>query len=91
MDQVRAVCRRHHLSSCTEDAYRFWIRTFIFFHGKRHPNDMGGEEVTRFLNHLAVQRKVAAATQSQALNAIAFLYRDVLEIYLGKLTGLHRV
>jgi integron integrase len=91
MDQVHEVCRRRHLSPRTEEAYRFWIRQFIFFHGKRHPRELREPEVMQFVNHLAVQRKVAASTQTQALNAIVFLYRDVLVSPLGDINGLNRV
>ena len=91
MDQVHAVCRRRHLSPRTEEAYRYWIRQFIFFHGKRHPRELREAEVTQFLNHLAVQRHVAASTQTQALNAIVFLYRDVLVTPLGEMGNLNRV
>jgi integron integrase len=91
MDQVHAVCRRRHLSLRTEEAYRFWIRQFIFFHGKRHPRELREAQVTQFLNHLAVNRKVAASTQTQALNAIVFLYRDVLSTPLSEMSGLNRV
>lgn len=91
MDQVHEVCRRRHLSPRTEEAYRFWIRQFIFFHGKRHPRELCEPEVMQFVNHLAVQRKVAASTQTQALNAIVFLYRDVLVTPLGNINGLNRV
>ena len=91
MDQVHAVCRRRHLSPRTKEAYRYWIRQFIFFHGKRHPRELREAEVTQFLNHLAVQRHVAASTQTQALNAIVFLYRDVLVTPLGEMGNLNRV
>lgn len=91
MDQVHAVCRRRHLSPRTEEAYRYWIRQFIFFHDKRHPRELREPDVTQFLNHLAVQRHVAASTQTQALNAIVFLYRDVLAAPLGEMGGLNRV
>ena len=91
MDQVHNVCRRRHLSPRTEEAYRFWIRQFIFFHGKRHPRELRETEVTQFVSNLAVQRKVAASTQTQALNAIVFLYRDVLGAPLGDLGDLNRV
>jgi hypothetical protein len=64
------VCRRRHFSPRTEKADRFWVRQFILFHNKRHPRDMGPGEVEAFLNHLAVHRRVAASTQSQALNAV---------------------
>ena len=91
MDQVHEVCRRRHLSKRTEDAYRFWIRQFIFYYNKHHPRELQASDVTRFLNYLAVQREVSASTQKQALNALVFLYRDVLEIPLDKMTGLNRV
>lgn len=91
MDQVHALCRRRHLSPRTEEAYRYWIRQFIFFHGKRHPRELREAEVMQFLNHLAVQRHVAASTQTQALNAIVFLYRDVLVTPLGEMGNLNRV
>ena len=80
MDQVSAICRRRHLSRRTEEAYRFWIRRYILFHHKQHPQALGTQGIAPFVNHLAVDRKVAASTQSQALNAILFLYRDVLEM-----------
>ncbi len=70
-------CARHY-SRRTEEAYIAWIRRYILFHGKRHPAEMGGAEITQFLTSLAVQRKVAAATQNQALSALLFLYREVL-------------
>lgn len=80
LDQVRELIRIRHYSIRTEQAYVQWIRRFILFHGKRHPREMGGEELTAFLSHLATQRNVAASTQNQALNAILFLYRDVLKM-----------
>jgi len=67
-----------------------WIRRFIFFNGKRHPEVLGEAEVTAFLNHLAAERQVAAATQNQALSAILFLYREVLGRELPWLDGMHR-
>jgi integron integrase len=78
LDQVHAAIRARHLSVRTEQAYVGWIRRFILFSGKRHPRDMGEPEVTKFLSHLAVQGRVSASTQNQALAAILFLYRDVL-------------
>jgi site-specific recombinase XerD len=71
-----------HYSRRTEKAYVHWIRRFIFFHGKRHPAEMGAAEVTAFLTSLAVQDKVAASTQNQALSALLFLYREVLGVDL---------
>ncbi len=78
LDQVHAAIRSRHLSFRTEKAYVGWIRRFIFFSGKRHPRNMGEPEVTTFLSHLAVQGRVSASTQNQALAAILFLYRNVL-------------
>jgi site-specific recombinase XerD len=79
LDRVRAVIRARHYSRRTEKAYAAWIRRFILFHGKRHPTEMGAAEVTQFLSALVVDKDVAASTQNQALSAILFLYRDVLE------------
>ena len=83
MDQVKATMRVKRYSPRTEKTYCYWIRYFIRFHGVRHPASMGGPEVRAFLEHLAVQRHVAAATQNQALNALVFLYRHVLGQLLG--------
>ena len=78
LDRVREALRTRHYSPRTEEAYVAWIRRYIFFHGKRHPAELGGPEVTRFLTALAVEGRVAASTQNQALSALLFLYRDVL-------------
>ena len=67
-----------------------WIRRFIVFHGKKHPRDMGSAEVTAFLSDLAARRNVSASTQTQALNAILFLYRDVLKVPLPWLTEIEK-
>jgi integron integrase len=83
LDQVRYVIRKKHYSIRTEQAYINWIKRYIFFHKKRHPKDMGEKEISQYLSHLAVDRKVAASTQNQALNAIVFLYKHVLRIELG--------
>lgn len=85
LDQVRFSIRAKHYSIRTEEAYVDWIRRFIVFHDKRHPSDMGAFEIQTYLNHLAIDRKVAASTQNQALAALLFLYRDVLDIELPKL------
>jgi integron integrase len=90
MDEVRAAIRVRHYSIRTERAYVDWIRRFILFHDKRHPRDMGEVEVAAFLSHLAVEGDVAAATQNQALNALAFLYKRVLERPLGDIDGIVR-
>ena len=79
LDQVSDVARFRHLSLRTEEAYRSWIKRFILFHDKRHPKDLGAEEIRAFLTHLALYRHVAASTQNVALNALLFLYRDVLK------------
>lgn len=90
MDQVRDEIRLRHYSIRTEHAYLGWIRRYILFHAKRHPKNMGAEEVTCFLTHLAVQGNVAASTQNQALNALLFLYRQVLKVELPWLNELQR-
>jgi integron integrase len=82
LDQVRDAMRVKRYSYRTEQAYLDWITRFILFHNKRHPKTMGADEVTQFLTHLAVDRKVAASTQNQALSALLFLYRDILKIEL---------
>ncbi len=79
-----------HLSARTEDAYVGWIRRFILFHGKRHPDAMGPPEVIAFLTHLAVERRVSATTQNQALAALVFLYRAVLDRELEGLAAAAR-
>ena len=84
MDQVREVIRKKHYSIRTEKSYTDWIKRYILFHGKRHPKEMGEAEISQFLSHLAVKGKVAASTQNQALNAIVFLYKQVLKIDLGQ-------
>ncbi len=90
LEQVRAVARLRHLSHKTEDIYHNLIKRFIIFHDKRHPKEMGAEEISAFLTHLAVKEKVSASTQNQAFFAILFLYRDVLKIVLPKIEGVHR-
>jgi integron integrase len=88
LDQVRDVIRLKHYSIRTEEAYVTWIRRFILFRKKRHPSEMGEQEISEFLTHLAVQERVAASTQNQALNAIVFLYRAVLKRDLGEIRGI---
>ena len=79
LDRVREVIRTSQLSYSTEKAYVGWIYRYILFHGKKHPDEMGSKEVEAFLTHLAVERKVSASTQNQALNALVFLYKKVLK------------
>ncbi len=84
-EQCREVFRYYHYSLRTEEAYIHWIKRFILFHQKRHPREMRAPEITAFLSDLASVAKVASATQAQALNALVFLYRDVLLNPLGDL------
>ncbi len=79
LDPLRDAIRLKHYSYRTEETYLYWNRRFILFHNKRHPKEMGTAEVTQFLTHLATHAQVAASTQNQALNAIIFLYRVVLQ------------
>ena len=90
LDQVRDAMRLKHYSLRTEETYIQWIRKFILFHGKKHPRDMAEPEITAFLTHLAVQGKVSASTQNQALSALLFLYRVVLNQELEFLDGVVR-
>lgn len=85
LHEVRGLLRIKHYSLATERTYVAWIKRFILFHHKRHPRDLHQSEITSFLRHLAVNRSVAPATQNQALNAIAFLYNQVLKLPLGQL------
>lgn len=90
IEAVRAALRRGHYSSRTEEAYVHWIRAFVRFHHRRHPREMGAQEITAFLNELALVRRTSASTQNQALCALVFLYRRVLQIEMPELFGLHR-
>ena len=78
LDQVRAECRARHYSIRTERAYVSWVRRYVLANGRRHPRRLGQAELAAFLTGLAVQGQVAASTQSQALSALLFLYRNVL-------------
>jgi integron integrase len=93
LGEMRALIRRKHYSIRTEQAYLDWAKRYIRFHGKRHPNEMGEAQIVAFLNHLAVDRNVAASTQNQALNALVFLYKQVLgheDLALGNITPAKR-
>ena len=90
LNKVRDVIRVRHYSIRTEETYLGWIKRFILFHGKRHPQEMGEAEVGAFLTHLAVRCHVAAAIQNQALNALVFLYKVVLERPLADIQGVVR-
>ncbi|NCS74735.1 MAG: site-specific integrase, partial [Deltaproteobacteria bacterium] len=85
LDQLHEAIRVRHLSPRTEEAYRHWIRRYLFFHHLRHPQEMGEVEINAFLTHLAVQERVTASTQNQALSAVLFLYRHVLKREVGEL------
>jgi len=87
LKKVSDAIRVRHYSIRTEHAYLDWIKRFILFHGKRHPDKMAGNEVAEFLTHLAVTRNVAPSTQNQALNALNFLYKAVLDKPLGEIHG----
>lgn len=82
LDRVREAIRVRHYSIRTEAPYLDWIRRFILFHGKQHPQDLGSPEVAAILTHLAVNRHVAPSTQNQAKSALLFLYREVLRVEL---------
>jgi integron integrase len=90
LENVRAALRVRHYSVRTERAYVGWIRRYVLFHGKRHPAAMGAPEVSRFLSWLAVEGKVGASTQNQALGALLFLYREALGVELSWLDDLVR-
>jgi len=90
LGDVRRALRARHYSPRTERTYVHWVRRFVRFTGLRHPKDLGAAEVTAFLTDLAVRRGVSAATQNQALAALLFLYREVLDCRLGWLDGLVR-
>ena len=90
IERFREVMRALHYSRRTEKTYWYWIRWFVFFHGKRHPRELGAAEVTAFLSWLATERNVAAATQNQALSALLFLYQRVLGVELPWLAELVR-
>ncbi len=88
LDQVRDKCRRKNYSIRTEQAYMEWVKRFVLHSGKKHPRDMGAQEVEAFLTHLAVTRQVSASTQNQAKSALLFLYKEVLDQALPWLDGI---
>ena len=90
LDQVREAIRTRHYSYRTEKAYVHWIKRFIFFHNKRHPAEMGEAEIGRFLSSLATDSHVSASTQNQALNALLFLYREIVKKDIGYVDGVVR-
>jgi integrase len=90
LDEVRNVARMRHLSIRTEQAYVQWIRRYIRFHHMRHPREMGEVEIRAFISDLAVSRSIAASTQTVALSALLFLYRDVLKQELPYVANIER-
>ena len=90
LSQVRQQIRTLHYSIRTEQAYIFWIRDYILFHNKRHPSELKEADISRWLSHLATKRNVAASTQNQALSAILFLYREVLNLPLDWIDNVER-
>ena len=90
LEQLRHQVRRLHYSIRTEDAYVYWVRAYIRFHGVRHPATMGGAEVEAFLSWLAGTRKVSASTHKQALSALLFLYGKVLGVDLPWMASIGR-
>ena len=90
LDRVRMEIRTRHYSVRTEQSYIQWIRRFICFHNKRHPQEMGEHEISAFLTWLAVERKVSASTQNQALSAILFMYQKALSRKLDRLDNIIR-
>ena len=90
MDRVRQAIRVRHYSRRTEEAYVTWIRRYIVFHHKTHPSQMGASDISAFLTSLAVRQRASASTQNQALSALLFLYRHVLEFELGPIEQVPR-
>jgi integron integrase len=83
LEQVRTHLKVNHYSKKTEEAYIGWIKRYILFHNKRHPNEMGKDEIQKFINHLAVEQNVSSSTQNQALQAILYLYKNILNNNVG--------
>ena len=83
LEQVRQAIHTRHYSDRTEKAYVHWIKRFIFFHNKRYPVEMAETEIARFLSHLATESRVSGSTQNQALNAMLFLYHQVIGKQIG--------
>ncbi|MCK5707527.1 MAG: integron integrase [Candidatus Aureabacteria bacterium] len=90
LDSMRDVIRTKHYSLRTEKAYIDWVKRYIIFHHKKHPKELCIKDISRFLNHLAVNLAVSSSTQNQALQALLFLYKEVLELDLGTIPGIIR-
>jgi len=91
LEEVRRTLRANHYSPKTEESYLNWIKRFILFHNKKHPNEMGKTEISEFLNHLAVEKHVSSSTQNQALQGILYLYKNVLKKEIGWIEDIKRV
>jgi len=90
LDQVRTHMRSLHYSKRTEESYTNWIKRFVLFHNKTHPEKLGKDEIRKFLNNLAVERNVSASTQNQALQGILFLYKEILHKDIGWVDDIQR-
>ena len=90
LDQVKTHLRSMHYSRRTEESYVNWIKRFIIFHNKTHPEKLGKDEIRKFLNHLAVDRNVSASTQNQALQGILFLYKEIIHKDVGWVDDIQR-
>jgi integron integrase len=90
LDQVKTKMRALHYSKRTEESYVNWIKRFIIFNNKTHPEKLGKDEIRKFLNHLAVERNVSASTQNQALQGILFLYKEILHLDVGWIDDIER-
>ena len=90
LESAQQICRLKHLSFKTETAYITWIKRYILFYNKRHPKEMGENEISSYLTFLADKVKVSASTQNQAFSALQFLYRNVLRIKLSKIDNIYR-
>lgn len=90
LDRLTEALQSRHYSPRTGEVYRAWVKRFVYFHGLQHPADMGEPEINAFLTHLAVAEKVSASTQNQALSALLFLYRYVLDREVGDVDGVVR-
>ncbi|MCW8930497.1 MAG: phage integrase N-terminal SAM-like domain-containing protein [Gammaproteobacteria bacterium] len=88
---MKLACLRRHYSPRTATSYVYWNKQFILFHNKKHPKEMGKNEIEEFLNYLVIQRHLSASSQSQALNAIIFMYKHIFDTKTEWLDNLVRV
>ncbi|AFN73824.1 Integrase [Melioribacter roseus P3M-2] len=91
LNQVRMALRTNHYSLKTEEAYIGWIKRYILYHNKRHPNEMGAEEIKKFISFLANEKNVSSSTQNQALNAILYLYKNIIKKEINFVDGISYV